>query len=413
MRSILAIIEILLEHPVRAIRWGVRTTDRAIIRIVKAADHGVAGFVHGVERRVSTGTERTRRVFGGISDAAGGLLHAVWRGVTWPLRAAVRWTDLAVAHISRAMRNASRGSLRAIRTLAADVASLSGAFFGAPARSGRAVEGVVYYWLDGIWRLLARVVRSALRPIRKRQAERARQEAGLTAAMTPDHHAYRELLLLGAVAALLAAGAFLLLGGREIIPDGVSQGFRGISLEAALDTFSAISPLRLIILVASLVLSGVATLFWLRMLRDSYRREYPTAIERTQWRMVTTLFFIPGAVWYFFKQYNRLPLRRFAARHVLSLMVTGMAVLVATSTYGSLWYLNQQAEADVSGAGYQAPDLQLDPDDRQEILSRDKYGAPLRRATDGRPDPFAPLPGEGQETPTPGASPSPSPSPQP
>ncbi|MEX2209876.1 MAG: hypothetical protein WD603_03410 [Patescibacteria group bacterium] len=426
MRIFLTILELLLEHPLRAGRWGVRQLDRAILALVDRADAGIVGLVHAVERRTLTLTAPARRGVRRIAAWTVALLHRTWRCVTWPARAMFHGTVAVIRSVHRTERNIVRAirrtvdaaagmAGRTVRTFVGEVISLLGAILGAPGRLGRSLEALVLYWITGIRRVVeaifGRTFDWALRPIRKRQAARLRREAGITMPMTPDHHAQRELLALAAGVLLLAAAGWLYLGGTVPSVSTIGIG-SGISFGSVTDAVAAMSPLRMTILAAVLALFAVATVFWVRMLRDSYRREYPTAVERTQWRLVTTLLFIPGAVLYFFKQYNRLPLRRFAARHLLSLMVTGMAVIVASSTYGTLWYFNQQAEAEVDGTGYAAPSLQLDPRDREEILSRDKYGAPLRRAESGRSDPFAPLPGEQREVTDPGASPSPSPTPE-
>ncbi|MDP9212162.1 MAG: hypothetical protein M3N59_02695 [bacterium] len=416
MRIILTILELLLEHPLRAFRWGMRKLDRAILALVRKADHGVVGAVHSIERRVAAMTATVRRSGRRVAARLRILLHRIWGGITWPGRIAARAAIAAARSLRHAERNAVEATSRTTRVFVGEVTSLLLAVFGAPGRLGRALETLVVYWVTGIRRASNRIFGQAfgraLRPLRKRQAARLRREAGVTMPMTSDHHAQRELLVLAAGVLLLATAGWLYLGGSVPSADATRVG-SGLSFGSLADAVAAMSPLRMTILAAALALFAVATVFWTRMLRDSYRREYSTAVERTQWRLVTTLLFVPGAVLYFFKQYNRLPLRRFAARHLLSLMVTGMAVVVASSTYGTLWYFNQQAEAEIDGAGYAAPNLRLDPQDREGILSRDKYGAPLRRAKTGRSDPFAPLPGEQREVTASDTSPSPSPSPTP
>lgn len=406
---------------VRLIRRAVVRADHAVVALVGKADRGIVGFVESVEHRA-----------GRIVAAAGRGGRRFERAIVWTEhlaadkvvrveRSTVRKTIAAEKAVARPVRRAERKAVgkagaawRAVRTVVtqfvSEVAAVVAATFGAPGRLGRAVEALVAYWVTGTWRCLGRAVSKVTAPVRKRIAKRAKKQALAAATMTPDHKSHRELLVLAAVGVALVVGALVMFGKDW----GVRQPGM-IRFEAVVDfpgwawnRLLALSPLKLTFLSAAVALAAAATVFWYRMLRDSYRRDYPTAVEQTQWRLVTTLLFVPGAVLYFFKRYNRLTVRKFAGRHVVSLMISGVAVLVATSTYGTLWYFNQQAQADVDGNGYQAPTIELDADERRKILSRDRYGEPLKPATSSRRDPFAPIPGE-EVTSTPSPSPSPSP----
>ncbi|MDP3999964.1 MAG: hypothetical protein Q8Q11_00815 [bacterium] len=368
-----------------SIRRFVFRADHALMALVGKADEGVVGFVEWVE-------------------------HGIGRMT----RAVVAAERLGARKVVAALRIAISPVLYLVRTVVAqlvfEVAAVCGGVFRAPGRLGRSAEALVAYWTAGVWRFFGRITLWVSAPIRKRVANRAKRQALDAVTMTPDHKSHRELLALLVVAAVLIAGAAVLFGG-DLLSSNVLSGIFQLERLAGLPSAAwhwavTLSPIKLTVMFAAAALTAATIVFWFRMLRDSYRREYPTAVEQTQWRLVTTLLFIPGAVLYFFKQYNRLTVRKFAARHVVSLMVSGVTVLVATSTYGTLWYFNQQAAAEVAGAGYQAPVIRLDPNDRRQILSRDQYGQPLKPATTSRRDPFAPIPGETTE-----AAPSPSPSP--
>lgn len=195
---------------------------------------------------------------------------------------------------------------------------------------------------------------------------------------------------------------------KNLIPPGWSP-------HQIVDTLSGYSPQRLTLLGALTVFGLLAVWFWVRMVLDSFRREYDTMTHKTLWRTVTLLLFLPGALVYFFKVYNTWTLKQYLAHHIIFLMITGAAMLVATSTYGTLWYFNKRAEAQATATNtFKMPLLDLDPATRTALLNRPKYGAPLSNVpTGGRLDPFAPIPGQAanQAVVTPSLSPSPSPSP--
>ena len=402
----------LIELPRRTLR----RIDQAVVSLVSKADEGIVGLVTRLERLfrrmagvVRRGERRTARTVVQAEHAAAQKVSKAERTVADKASAAERV-------VARSAKRTEQATVRAGSTLfkqiAGDVTAVVGAAIGTPGRAGRAIESLLAYWATGISRFAKRGTGWIMSPIRNRVASKAKQQALQSVTMTPDHQSHRELLVLLAVGIILTAAGFALfgkdLGARPVtIPFDYLATLPG----RVWDKVLAFSPVKLTLLAAALALFGAATMFWVRMLRDSYRREYPTAVERTQWRLVTTLLFIPGAVLYFFKQYNRLTLRKFVTRHVVSVMVTAATLLVSTSTYGTLWYFNQKAEAEVTGNGYQAPTVELDPDDRQRILARDRYGRPLQPATSTRQDPFAPIPGEGEADTK--ASPSPSPTPAP
>jgi hypothetical protein len=370
--------------------------------LVAKADAGVVGFVEAAERAFARVVRQIRR----DERKATRAVASVERDVARKAVAAER----AVAEPARRTARAGEGLLKQI---ASEVASVAGTVFCTPGRSGRAVEALVAYWALGAWSFLGRIALWAATPVRKRVARRAKRQALDSITMTPDHKAHRELLALLGAGVLLVAGATVVSGEHFGLRQagGMDLGSLAGLPAQAWDMVLSFSPLKLTVVAALAVLAFAATAFWVRMLRDSYRRDYPTAVEQTQWRLVVTFLFIPGAVLYFFKQYNRLTPRMFASRHVVSLMVTGVTVLVVTSTYGTLWYFNQKAQADVEGAGYNPPAIDLSADERRSILSRDRYGAPLKPATTSRRDPFAPIPGE-NATPSPTPSPSPTATPE-
>jgi hypothetical protein len=364
----------------RALMAAVGDLDNAIVRLVDRVEWGFLRMIVRVRRD----EQKTVRKVVKAEQAAANR---------------VRQAEQATAQTGRTL----------FGPLASDIAAIAGSMFRAPGRLGRALEALVVYWALGAWHGTARFGRWASTPIRKRVEGSAKRQALESITITPDRKSHWELLALLAAGLALLIGAVVLFGGKELRQPGMVRLDYLVDLPGwAWHKVVAMSPLKLTILSGVAAFAVAATVFWFRMVRDSYRRNYPTAVEQTQWRLITTILFIPGAVLYFFKQYNRLSIRSFAARHVASLMISGAAVLVATSTYGTLWYFNQRAEADVAGAGYQAPAVKLDPDERQRILSRDQYGQPLKPAKTSRLDPFAPIPGE-QET----ASPTPSPSPTP
>ncbi len=250
-------------------------------------------------------------------------------------------------------------------------------------------------------------------PLRRLYASQAKQEVLGEVSSTPGHAAHREHLLLVGGAVAITLGALLVIGGT-----GTYGSLPVPSPSGLLNAFASASPERLTVVMAAGVGLVLASWFWVRMLLDSFRRSYPSNTERTKWRLVVAALFAPGALLYFFKVYNHWTPRRFVAYHFLSIMVTGVAVVVASSTYGTLLYFNQKAEAHVAGAPtYKVPKLDVDEATKAALLIRPKYGAPLTPNIDGgRVDPFAPVPGQNPDTsaspsPSPSASPSPSPLP--
>lgn len=314
---------------------------------------------------------------------------------------------------------------------------------GLPTRAMRAVVRLVLPVLRfpgrlarGIERAIQTLVRVILSPFaklgvlmtaktRRSNAKRTKAQALETVSITSDRQSHRELIILvlvgvvGLVAVLLLAPGLtaIHLSGHTmpIVPtaSGSTPAFHlpaSLTLDRVLGRITAFSPDQLLLLISATAVFISGVVFWVRMVRDSFQRDYPTATERTKWHLITALLFIPGAIAYFWKCYNRMTLRQFLGHHVLSIMVTSVAILVATSTFGSLWYFDKQAQAEVAAtSGFKVPNLDLNPDSKAAILARTKYGAPLTAVVGGRSDPFTPLASQLPPSPPPAPPPTPAP----
>lgn len=345
-----------------------------------------------------------------ITHAIGEGVMVVLRGLgqaaIWPFRTFARFVRTGLSKMRAGLRRAGHEFKVVVSEILGDLRHL--------------LTMLGQRMLAGLRWLLTPFTRAAAfitAPVRRRFASQAKAEALSEVTMTADRHAHWEVLALLA-AAVVATGALLVGTGQTALLTGVADraGQAGSSLDlgALINWFSTASPSALALTAALAMLAGLAVLFWVRMTIDAWRRQYPSHLERTRWRTVTTLFFIPGALVYFAKVYNHWGLRQFLSYHAAAVVMVGTAVLVVTSTYGTLWYFNKQADAAVNAAvNSSLPNLELDQQTRQAALDRPQYGAPLQPALGGRIDPFAPLPGQPVAAPATGASPSPSPSPSP
>lgn len=247
----------------------------------------------------------------------------------------------------------------------------------------------------------------ALSPIGKIFAQQAKQEALDEITTTPNHKSYMELaiLVVAALGIIGAAGYFVATGGNPQISVKIDVG-------KIVDQVAGFSPSQLTLLGAVLIAFIGLCYFWVLMLKDSWTRDYETNIEKTKWKLTTGLFFIPGAFLYFFNVYNRWSFRQFLGYHFASTVSVAAAVVVLTSTYGTLIYFNQKAEASIkANDAYQVPNLELSPAQKALLENRAAYGAPLAPGVGGKVDPFAPIPNATGTAPSPSPSPSPSPTP--
>lgn len=359
-------------------------TFRGGVRNLKAVCSAIDWFVIGLPGRGARAIER----------AVQHLLRALGHAVLWPFLAAGR----GIKRMGRGLRRFGHEIVALARQLRLDLVHALKASARLAAwpfvKAGRLVGHLA-------WKLLT--------PVRKPFARSAKRQALNAAPITPDHKSHRELILL--VAGVLAIAVALLLvisqSGREtalgLVPLAKLQA--AASPSRALARLASASPSMLLGLGAVFSLLTAAGWFWIKMVIDAWRRDYPSHTEKAKWRLYTVLFSVPGAAVYFFRVYNHWPAKRFLSYHFVSVMVTGMVILVGVSTYGSLWYFNKKAEAQVqTGAAGNVPNLNLDAQSKDAVLNRPRYGAPLSPSTSGRVDPFAPIPGQA------GPSPSPSPS---
>lgn len=343
----------------------------------------------------------------GIVSFISRALHAIGHAAAWPFVAMARGVRGTVRAIKRGVRRAAQEFMVVMGEIGHDIRHLVGSSIRAAGR-GIAV----------MFRPFTKAAGAITAPVSKRFASKAKQEALADITMTPDHKSHWELLALIGVVVLAVVGLLIATGNAGSL-SGVSSTSQGVisvlSPDRLLAKLSTASPVGITIVAASLVLLAVATWFWIHMTLDAWRRTYPTHLEQTRWRVITIGLFIPGAVIYFFNVYNRWGLKQFVTYHAASVVVVITAVVMVTSTYGTLWYFNKQADAAMPTQASVLPKLELDSQTRQGLLNRPQYGAPLAAdSLAGRIDPFAPVPGiSTQPTPQPSASPSPSPSPQP
>lgn len=340
----------------------------------------------------------------GVGELVMAILRGLGRAATWPFRTAARLVRRGLSKLRAGLRQAGHEFKVVVGEILSDLRHLL-------ANIGRSI-------LSGLRRLTTPFIKSAAvvtAPVRRRFANQAKAQALSEVTMTADTHAHWEALALVAAAIVAVGGLLIATGQTAVLSDltgGANQIWGRLDLGELVNWFASASPSALAMSAAIVVLLGLATLFWIRMTIDAWKRDYPTHLERTRWRTITALFFIPGAIVYFAKVYNHWGLRQFLSYHAAAVLMVGTAVLVATSTYGTLWYFNKQADAAIqAAASSDLPNLELDQQTRQSALDRPQYGAPLQPAIGGKTDPFAPVPGQGVAAPGPGASPAPSPSP--
>lgn len=396
----------------RAVRWE----QRVLISLRESLNRSAARARSGFGRQVA----RLKAVERRMDAALFAALHRVGNAIE---RAAIA---AAMAPV-RAGRAVYRAGIRGAHTVATgiadlfiqighDITSLARGVLDAVRTVALAVVEALRASVRAVAKIVAVPLRPLTTPIRAIFARRAREELLGEATVTPDKHSHKELLLLlGATGVLLSA---LLLwvtqSGGGVGRAAISTVSVQLSPKLILERLAEFSPSQLMVVFAGLALLLAALWFWLKMVRDAFTRTFDSNTERTKWRTTVVLFGILGGAVYFMKVYNQWSLRRFVGYHFLTVMVTGVAFLVATSTYGTLWYFNKKAEAQASQAAQaKLPNLQVDEKTKAALLGRTQYGAPLTLTPGGRPDPFAPIPGQETTEPAPSASPSPSPSPSP
>jgi hypothetical protein len=350
-----------------------------------------------------------------VDSLFGAIAHGLGTVIAWPFVTAGHLMSRVIHGIrhgvSRTIHGLRTGVRRAIHELKVvlgeiihDLRHLAGVLGRAPIR--------LLKWLA---KPVIKLGALATAPIRQRFAKRAKAEVLSDVTMTSDRHAHWELLALIAVA-VVAVGVLLVVSGhagplRQLAHSGGSAVIHFNPTNVANWLVTA-SPAALSLSGAAALFGALTLWFWLRMTLDAWRRDYPTHLEQTRWRTLTLLLFVPGAIAYFAKVYNRWSLRQFVNYHIGAVLMVSTAVLVATSTYGTLWYFNHQADATVQAPSVSVPNLDLDQQTRSRILNRPQYGAAVQAVNTGRVDPFAPIPGQGV-TSSPSPNPSPSASPKP
>lgn len=378
--------------PRRIVRW-LRAEERFQVQTFTSGLKNMEVVFGALERlfvhlpgRIGRAAERVLRQVGArLAQAA-----------RWPFRAALR----GARHLRRGLGRAAQETGSLLKQLGLDCWHVV-----------RGALRMVSVPFAAAGRLTGTVLRKVFAPIAKPFAKSAKQEALGDAPLTPDNKSHLELILLVGGAALIVAGAALaaLPGTRGAVTEALpaSATLAGLfSPRRLLERLASASPAALAVVGAGVALGTAGVWFWVRMVLDAWRRDYVTHTDRAKWRLYTVLFFIPGAIAYFFRVYNHWTAKRFLSYHFVSVMMTGVAVVVATSTYGTLWYFNKKAEAQVPPANATVPQVELDPQSKATLLNRSRYGAPLSAAGGGRVDPFAPIPGQ-----VPPATPAPSPSP--
>ncbi len=366
--------------------------------------------------------------------------HAIAYGISLPGRA-VRAIERAIA---RAVRAIGRATSAAVRWVGLGVRRVTAAFYDLLRQLGldfwhfMKMIGRGLRWLlmlpvqavRAVWRALEwcgrqlswvilKIGGPVIKPIRRMFAKKAKQEI-LGVATTPDHKSHWELIALLIGTTLLVAAAAVVGTGHSssvMQATGADKLLAQLTPQAIINRLATYSPAKLMVVFSMLLLFLALVWFWLKMARDSFRRNYESATERTKWQLITVGLFIPGAIAYFFTRYNHWTLRQFVGHHFVSVMITGTALVVATSTYGTLAYFNQKASAQTTATpNSNVPNFNVDPKTRTQLLNRTQYGVPLNGSTlGGRTDPFAPVPGlqpAASPSPNPSASPSPAATPQ-
>lgn len=373
-----------------------------------------------------------------IDRAIHRFTQAVHAAVTDIRHAIVHDVDMAVSAMVQAVHATEDAMTRAVLGVWHAIMSLVRGFIDLFRQIGSDLKHLAVHSVHRLWHLLDQLQHGTLRllwaatlpvrfiarplvePLRRRSALHAR-DAALGITTTPDHKAHWEWIALLIVVPTIAVLGLWYAG---LVDPTASIALPRLDPQAILAKIVTFTPSQMTGLAAVVLTFGFLNLFWLHMLRDSYQRTYVSQTEKVKWRLVTTLFWVPGGVYYFFKVFNRWGLRQFFSYHLLSVMVTGVAMLVTTSTGGLVYYFNQKASADVAASNnYKIPNLEIDAKQKNLLLNRPRYGEPLTaKPSVGRTDPFAPLPSQIVQptvtaSPAPSSvlppTPSPSPAPQP
>ncbi len=381
-----------------AIRWPLLETAR----LLQATGRGVAGAAQAVWNGfLATGRTVIHAVTGAVTE----IEHAILRG----FRVLRHGFGRLLHGLRRSFINVLRGFFDLFRQIGSDLRHLARYSAGRCFAGGKNLIKALGKISLIILAPLRLVLRPITVPLRRSMTRHARDEAlGMT---TPDHASHKEILLLVIFVAALVIGGLAYLDTLQL--PGATVRLPDLSPQAVLTRLATYSPLQMTGLAGAATVILFAVWFWLGMLHDSYRRHYESQTEATKWKLVTTLFFVPGAVYYFWKVYNHWSFRQFVTYHLLSVMITGVAVLVTSSTGGALYYFSQKANAETKAAVTTLPKIEVDAKTKASLETRTRYGQPLTpNATGGRTDPFAPIPGQ-EVAPVPGAATAPSPSPSP
>lgn len=396
-------------------RAGLARLNRGVGTVLSAIKQSIQRLRNALSIAASTTVRITENAFKALGMLVYNVIAFVSQAVSSILDAVVRLARDTVTVFTQKIIEGWHAVTSFWRRVGVGLVDLFGQIGHDVVQQIRAVGATVMNTLARLAAAASSLFLTATAPLRaiitrlfahlSRPFARAARQNVLGVSVTSDDESHHELILfLGLLAALAAAGGWYAVGQS-------ASASNGIDLSALAKRVATFSPEQMTILASLLVSGAFAIWFWIHMLLDSFSRHFESETAKTKWRLVNSLFFVPGAIAYFFKVYNHWSLRQFLGYHVLSVMVAGIAVLVTTSTGGVLWYFNQQASAQLTaGEIYKTPNLELDQNSKNAVLGRTKYGAPLTPNTSGgRIDPFAPIPG--QETVL--ASPSPSPSPSP
>ena len=394
------------------------------VRAVKAVRTYLRGQVHAFRDGFRDGWHNTGQVaddFGlGLAHDFMIRLHRLVHGIVRFPRAIGRRLRGGTQKTAHGADRAKRGVGRVLASFAGllhqlgrDTLAVLGWPFAAAGRLGRETERDVRLVVHRAGRLIAKLIAPVARPIRSKFASQAKEELGEgEISVTPDQHSHWELIALTVVGVIAITGLALAATGQLPSAGTVSVSLNPVRLIEKMSTFS---PEQMVLLGTATLVFGLMTWFWVNMTRDAFSRDFPTNTEQTKWRVVTALLFVPGAIAYFRNVYNHWSIRRFLGYHFMTVVVVGIGLVVVTSTYGTLWYFNQKANAVAAANVYKQPNLELDAKTQEALAGRSQYGTPLAPSqAGGRVDPFAPVPGVSTgAAPRPSASPTPSPSPTP
>lgn len=404
---------------------AVQAVGQEFVAVVHYLEHATLAALRAVALRVIGVARSLYRTVTGVISAVGqavsGFFQRISNGVLGAVAAAGRAVSAFCGGIYRGLTGALatlvQGVADLFRQIGSDIRSVVRGVIGAFATMFQAIHEAVMTLFRTIGKVLLAPLHPIIKPARALFARRAKEELYGAPSLTPDRHSPRELLLLlGAVGVLVGGLAYWLTaaGAASPVSTGqVTQLLSHFTPAQIISRLASYSPAKLMVVMSGFALGLAGFWFWLKMLHDSFARSFDSNTERTKWRTTVVVFGLPGAAVYFWKIYNHWSLKQFAAHHFLSVMVTGVAVVVASSTYGTLWYFNKKAEAQTAQvAQAKLPSLQIDERTKQSLLGRSQYGAPLTpNSGGGRTDPFAPIPGQAAAVAAPSPSPSPTPTP--